>query len=296
MLYQIKDWDKNFESAKSKTYRACSHVYVPNKQTGDGFTFILCQPDGPAIFGLWYLLVEACSLQTIPRQGYCTDTGRPDGVPWTAGLLARRWRTSEKLVQRMYDVTSSPPVSWISKDTTGIPQSPMVSNQSHPNPNPNPNPNPAATPLVPPRKVAAAPESALIVFPTAGNVTEWHLTQTLVDLYKTAYPAVDIIGECRKALVWVNCNNQKTSRGMKRFLNTWLSKAQNSYHGGGNGTNRGNTAQHGYHSGTHGAEVRAEMERQRAANAAVAQPAGDADSGGLEALAAESLEPPEIPY
>ena len=122
MTLRIRDWATHFESAKSKTFSSCTHAYVPNQQTGDGFTFILSQPDGAAILGCWYLLVEACSLQNKPRQGYCTDTGRSDGIPWTAKLLARRWRRTEKEVQRMLDVTTGPDVNWVTKDTIGIPQ------------------------------------------------------------------------------------------------------------------------------------------------------------------------------
>ena len=126
MIYQIKDWQEHFESAKSKTFQRCTHAYIPNKQDGDGYLFILSQPDGAAIYGCWQMLVMACSLQvadtTSPRQGYCTDTGRADGEPWTAAYLAMRWRRTEQEVQRMLDITSSPPVNWVSKDTASIPQ------------------------------------------------------------------------------------------------------------------------------------------------------------------------------
>ena len=124
MIYRIKDWVDHFESAKSKTYDRCSHAYIPNKQDGDGVTYILCQPDGLAVFGAWYLLIEALSMQNLPRQGYCTDTGRPNGIPWTAEILARRWRRTETEIQRMLDVIVSPEVGWaeIVKDTTRIPR------------------------------------------------------------------------------------------------------------------------------------------------------------------------------
>ena len=122
-MYQIKDWEKHFESSKSKTFHRCSHAYIPNKQDGDGLLFILSQPDGAAIYGCWQMLVMACSLQEADtkslRQGYCTDTGRADGEPWTAAYLAMRWRRTEAEVQRMFDVTTSQPVNWVINHTVG---------------------------------------------------------------------------------------------------------------------------------------------------------------------------------
>ena len=116
-IYQIRNWESCFETAKSKTYSNCTHAYIPNKQTGIGFTWILSQPDGAAIIGIWCLIVEACSLQPKPRRGYLTDTGRPDGKPWTAAILALRWRRKPEEIQRALDVVSSEGVDWIGTNT-----------------------------------------------------------------------------------------------------------------------------------------------------------------------------------
>jgi len=54
------------------------------------------------------------------------------------------------------------------------------------------------------------------------------ITQAFVDDLSAAYPAVDVLAECRKALMWSKANPkmQKTHAGMARFLNQWMSRAQ----------------------------------------------------------------------
>lgn len=68
----------------------------------------------------------------------------------------------------------------------------------------------------------------LLTFPCAGKEKEWHLAGDHIDELKSAYPALDILAECRKALVWVNASpgNRKTAKGMKRFLASWMGRAQ----------------------------------------------------------------------
>ena len=56
------------------------------------------------------------------------------------------------------------------------------------------------------------------------TITESHYNQ-LHDLY-----TVDIIAELRKAAMWVEANphRRKTPKGMPRFINSWIERAQNS--------------------------------------------------------------------
>jgi hypothetical protein len=68
---------------------------------------------------------------------------------------------------------------------------------------------------------------ALLSFPVVGmGAGTWTLTQQHVDAWRVAYPAVDVLGECRKALVWVEADlkRRKTAQGMSKFLVTWLSR------------------------------------------------------------------------
>lgn len=74
---------------------------------------------------------------------------------------------------------------------------------------------------------ATKPEAAAVLtFETAGNPKTWELTQSDVDEWRSVY-SVDVFHECQKARAWLLANQKKTARGMKRFLNSWLSRAQN---------------------------------------------------------------------
>lgn len=78
---------------------------------------------------------------------------------------------------------------------------------------------------------ALPPEASPVVmfFPCSGTDDLWPLTKDRVDSWAEAYPAVDIMAECRKAKVWEESNkqNRKTFDGHPRFLNSWLAKCQN---------------------------------------------------------------------
>lgn len=54
------------------------------------------------------------------------------------------------------------------------------------------------------------------------------ITQADIDSYSKLYPAVDIPQEIRKMIGWLDANpiKRKTRRGIKNFINTWLSKEQ----------------------------------------------------------------------
>lgn len=49
-----------------------------------------------------------------------------------------------------------------------------------------------------------------------------------IEMWKEAFPAVDVEGELFRMNAWLNSNplKRKTRRGINRFINTWLSKVQ----------------------------------------------------------------------
>lgn len=68
----------------------------------------------------------------------------------------------------------------------------------------------------------------VLVFPTNGNgPSEWALTEGRLAEWSAAYPDMDVLAECRKALAWIKVNRPKTHRGTPRFLVNWLNKANN---------------------------------------------------------------------
>lgn len=76
----------------------------------------------------------------------------------------------------------------------------------------------------------------MATFPLA-NGREYPVYETLVREFKSAYPGVDIPAEFRKIRAWLvsNPTKRKTCKGMARFLNNWLSNAQNNQRTNGNG-------------------------------------------------------------
>jgi hypothetical protein len=76
--------------------------------------------------------------------------------------------------------------------------------------------------------------------PLPGDGKEWAVPQKLFDEMKLAYPDLSVMGELAKMRAWLIANpaNRKTPKGLPRFINSWLDKAQNRP---GGGRNYGNT-------------------------------------------------------
>ena len=63
---------------------------------------------------------------------------------------------------------------------------------------------------------------------TLNDGTMWAPSDEQVAKWKTLYPAVDVDQELNAMVGWLDANptRRKTKRGISRFCNTWLSKAQ----------------------------------------------------------------------
>ena len=59
---------------------------------------------------------------------------------------------------------------------------------------------------------------------------EWEPEQEDISKWKELYPKVDVDQEIRAMAGWLDANptRRKTARGIKRFVNSWLSRAQDS--------------------------------------------------------------------
>jgi hypothetical protein len=68
--------------------------------------------------------------------------------------------------------------------------------------------------------------AAVLEFPTAGPVKTWGLSAALLAELREAYPGVVVLEECRRALQWVRTNQLRTAKGMPKFLNAWMARAQ----------------------------------------------------------------------
>ena len=84
------------------------------------------------------------------------------------------------------------------------------------------------SPPVPP--VIEPPSIPPVIKLPLNDQTDHPVYQSDIDYYRELYPAVDVLAELRKMVGWCDANpkRRKTKAGIKRFINSWLSKAQDS--------------------------------------------------------------------
>lgn len=73
-------------------------------------------------------------------------------------------------------------------------------------------------------------QDVLLVMPCTGaGGKTWKVTRGYLDGLRDTYPGIDLMAECRKAKAWLDANPRrlKTYSGMKAFLTSWFSRAQN---------------------------------------------------------------------
>lgn len=135
MTYQVLGWSIYFENDRSRQRDRCSFVCVPNKQHGVGLAKVLSLPDGAAIYGIWCLILGACSQQKNPRDGWLTHNGLPSGSPWTHADLSLKFRRPESEIERALSVLSSCEIGWLQQSnrqvTADSPSSPTDSPPTH---------------------------------------------------------------------------------------------------------------------------------------------------------------------
>lgn len=79
--------------------------------------------------------------------------------------------------------------------------------------------------------------SLVVITITLNDKSEYPITEADIEGWKDLYPAVDIMQELRKMKGWADANptKRKTKAGIKRFINAWLAKEQDRYHGPADG-------------------------------------------------------------
>lgn len=72
-------------------------------------------------------------------------------------------------------------------------------------------------------------EPVFIELPLTGSKSH-PVAASRLPYYRNLYPAVDVEAELRKMVGWLNSNpaRRKTARGIEAFINSWLSRAQDS--------------------------------------------------------------------
>ena len=101
-------------------------------------------------------------------------------------------------------------------------------------------------PKPPTRQNQRKTSSPIVITITLNDKTEYEITEADVAAWHELYPAVDIMQELRKMKGWADANpsRRKTRGGIKRFINAWLAKEQDNYHGPQGGTQNGAASQY----------------------------------------------------
>ena len=105
----------------------------------------------------------------------------------------------------------------------------------------------AETPPAPPKPPKQKkPSSPVVISIILNDKTEYQITEADVAAWQELYQAVNIMQELRKMKGWADANpsKRKTRNGIKRFINNWLSKEQDKYHGPQGGGQNGAAPQH----------------------------------------------------
>lgn len=117
----------------------------------------------------------------------------------------------------------------------------------------------------PSQRPPSAPSSPVVISIVLNDKTLYPITEEDIASWKDLYPAVDIMQELRKMKGWADANptKRKTKSGIKRFINAWLAKEQDRYHGPADGgqqpyQGRGNT---GFQTSNPFMEMRGERRR-----------------------------------
>lgn len=145
-----------------------------------------------------------------------------DGEPYFA---FPNWRDHQRIQAKKHKFPE-PTEDELRKVTVSHGESPSESNPIQSNPNTNPNPNPYYSAE---QTDVGSPQ---VVSLTLNDGSDYGITQDQIDKWVPLYPAVDVIQELRAMKGWLDSNpkKRKTKTGILRFVNGWLSRAQDKPH------------------------------------------------------------------
>lgn len=237
MLYQIKDWDQHYENNKSRERPRLSWCAIPNKQDGLGYKRLLAMKDGEAAYGCFVATVLAAS-KARTRNGWLTDDGSQNGVPWDAKAISLKTGFSVKTASNMLQYCTMREIGWIGSRPTGTkvpaecpPSARQVPAECPPSAlegkegkegregkewNDSSDRLPTTESEPPHRRVAFDYTSGQFTGLTDGDYAVW----------ADAYPAVDHKAEVQKARAWLLANPNKRKKNVYGFLTRWMASQQ----------------------------------------------------------------------
>lgn len=240
MIYRIRDWDRHFETHDTRKMKRLAWVPIPNKHDGLGYRLLLQQPNGFQHYAAWLLIVQVAS--KCPNRGTLADD---TGNGLTAEALAAKTGAPANVFAKAFAALVE--VGWLEAVAENLPVRREILPESPGTPGDSPG-APGDSPgriegkgkegnrteqkeLTASSETAngsgSKPTPAVLTFETVGKDKSWDLTQEQVDEWRAAYPGLDILGECRKALAWTKAKQKKTAKGMPAFLVNWFGRAVN---------------------------------------------------------------------
>lgn len=108
ILYKIRNWATLYENNRTRELKKLDWLPIPNKQDGDGYTLLMEQPDGAAIFGAWIACAQIAS-RCDPRGTLLRDGKKPHD----SASLSRMSRIPVGIIESMLKAVSHEDVNWL---------------------------------------------------------------------------------------------------------------------------------------------------------------------------------------
>jgi hypothetical protein len=250
-IYRVARWEEIYENNRSRTVKDLRWVSVPNNHDGEKYTELMERDDAAVLFTAWILIVEVAS-RCWPR-GVLV---RADGSPYDAHSLARKTRGRRDWFEKALPYFESNGWLLAEEGPSEAPREVAKPDCHHADSTLTPSHQPpdeggegnggdriggevegsAPSPgELPGLDAGDASADAVMIFPTVGRIHSWALKRAFLEKLEAAYPGLDVMGECRKALgkFETGAVPKKTAGGMSRFLWNWMDRSQNDRRGPG---------------------------------------------------------------
>lgn len=106
-LYEIVEWDRDFEISQGRRSKKHEWVAIPNKHDGKGYLRVASQKNGVEIFAAWCLMVQLAS--KMPVRGVLADE---DG-PLTLEDMAIKTRMPVAIFEQAAEYLTRPEIGWL---------------------------------------------------------------------------------------------------------------------------------------------------------------------------------------
>lgn len=104
-LLQVRDWQICFETNRTRGRDAQTHCFIPNKQTGEGYTVLLSMENGEALYGAFHAMILYLSKQpAAKRDGWLTKDGTKNSPPLSAADIAKETKFAVETVKSMLEI------------------------------------------------------------------------------------------------------------------------------------------------------------------------------------------------